>query len=181
MNKSIHNISDQELISAFKTDPERSFRVILGKYKEPVYFQCRRILILHEDADDATQNTFVKVWNNLSKFKENSAFSTWLYRIAHNESLTLLKKRKKSLLESDAFDHSGIESTQDLMDSDRIEKILAKAIEALPNQQRMVFHYRYYDDLSFKEISTILGTSQGGLKANYHHAVTKIKKKLGLD
>ena len=177
----IHNISDEELILGFKTDPERSFKFILEKYKESVYFQCRRILILHEDADDATQNTFVKVWNNLSRFKGDSAFSTWLYRIAHNESLSLLKKQKKSLRESGMFDHGGLKATHDLMDSEHIEKMLAKAIEALPNQQRMVFHYRYYDDLSFKEISAILGTSQGGLKANYHHAVTKIKKKLGLD
>ena len=104
-----------------------------------------------------------------------------MYRIAYNESLTQLKKQKKSLSETNEYDSGGVSSSDNMLSSDEIEKKLADAISILPEKQRMVFHYRYYDDLSFKEISAIMGTSEGGLKANYHHAVTKIKEKLEIN
>jgi len=174
-------LSDKELIVAFRNQPEVAFSAILKKYKEPVYFQCRRILVLHEDADDATQNTFVKVWRNLENFKGDSKFTTWLYRIAYNESLTQLKKQKKTQLESDDFDKSKMHNDSSNLDAETINALLAEALESLPEKQRMVFHYRYFEDLAFKQIAEIMETSEGGLKANYHHAVKKIKEKLQID
>jgi RNA polymerase sigma factor (sigma-70 family) len=174
----LNTLSDSEVLHFFASFPDLVFKTLLQRHKKQVYFQCRRILTIHEEADDATQNTFVKVWKSLAGFKQESEFSTWLYRIAYNESITLLNKQKRQWLELDISEQP-IEAVTELqLTAEQIETKLAAALETLPEKQKLVFHYRYFDELSFHQISEILGTSEGGLKANYHHAVNKIKEQL---
>ena len=175
-------ISDGEIIQEFK-DPatkEKAFHALVTLYQERLYWHCRKIVILHEDADDALQNTFIKAWNSLSNFKENSALYTWLYRIATNESLTLLKQKKKfqnhSSLDEYVLSLSENLAADAYFDGDEAENKLQTAILGLPEKQRLVFNMKYYDEMKYNDMAEILDTSVGALKASYHHAVKKIEK-----
>lgn len=175
-------ISDGEIIQKFK-DPdqrERAFNKLVERYQERLYWHCRKIVIQHEDADDALQNTFVKAWNSLEGFRSDSALYTWLYRIATNESLTLLKKKKKfenhGNLDEYVLSLSENLSADSYFDGDETERKLQSAILGLPEKQRLVFNMKYYDDMKYNDIADILDTSVGALKASYHHAVKKIEK-----
>ena len=143
----------------------------------------RKIVICHDDADDVVQNTFIKAWKALPNFRGDSQLYTWLYRIATNEALSFLKKKKKHLFQSIDSVSFQLEFKVDssYFTGTEIEKKLQKAILTLPTKQRLVFNMKYFDELKYDEISEILGTSVGALKANYHHAKQKIEKYLTKD
>lgn len=173
--------SDKELVQQFKATDTRkeAFRAILNRYSRKVYWQVRRIVVLHDDADDVVQNTFIKVWEKLSDFREDSMLYTWIYRIATNEALAFLQKKK-------ADRYVSMEALQEdlgeqlvagnYFNGNRAELILQQAILTLPEKQRLVFNMKYYDQLKYEEMEAILGTSVGALKASYHHAVKKIEE-----
>ena len=172
--------TDNELIKLFHTADRKhfAFNLLVRKYQEKVYYFIRRMVIDHDDTDDVAQNVFIKVWNNLDSFREDSKFFTWLYRIAVNESLSFLKsKRLHSFLSLSSPEASMIKSlnTESYFDGEEIQKKLQIAILGLPKKQQLVFNMRYYEDLSYEEMSEILGTSVGALKASYHFAVKKIE------
>ncbi len=176
--------SDTQILSVYHqpATKEQGFRMLMEKYQQRLYWQIRRMVLIHEDADDVLQNVFIKIWNGLEKFQEQSQLHTWLYRIAVNESLTFLnqKKRKQtSPLENDINDFSAQLLAEPYFDGDEAEKKLQAAIATLPDKQKTVFLLRYYDELTYEEMSEILGTSVGALKASYHHAVKKIESQLG--
>lgn len=175
-------ISDGEIIQKFKNPDyrEKAFHELVAKYQERLYWHCRKIVVLHEDADDALQNTFIKVWNSLANFRADSGLYTWLYRIATNESLTLLKQKKKfqnhSSLDEYVLSLSENLTADAYFDGDETERKLQSAILGLPEKQRLVFNMKYYDEMKYNDMSEILNTSVGALKASYHHAVKKIEK-----
>jgi len=174
-------ITDRHILDEFSERKEYSFRLLYEKYHERLYFHIRRIVILHEDADDALQNTFIKIWKNLDKFRKDSSLYTWIYRIASNEALAQLKKRKKqSGLNLDELSEYFNLSTEgdSLFDGDEAERKLQNAILKLPEKQKLVFNLKYYDMMKYEDISKVLNTSVGGLKASYHHAVKKIEEYL---
>lgn len=175
--------NDKQLLKMFKNPTTRdfAFNYIINLNQERAYWHIRRIVISHEDANDVTQNTFLKVYKNLKKFKGNSKIYTWIYTIATNESLTFLKKKKSNLFESiDNITYNLKDSLESdkYFDGDDIEKKLQEAILTLPTKQRIAFNMKYFDKMKYHEISEVLGTSIGALKANYHHAKNKIKKYL---
>lgn len=157
---------------------QRAFGEIVAHYGQPLYWKIRRIVLNHEDADDVLQNTFVKAWINLDDFQQLSKLSTWLYRIAVNESLDLLRKRKKEadVLSDDSIDLADRLMADTYFDGDETQARLQAAIAKLPYVQRTVFTLRYYDNMKYSEISQVLGTSEGALKASYHIAVQKISE-----
>lgn len=173
-------VENQELTERLR-DPATvtdAFSEVIKNYSEPLYWQIRKMVQTHDDADDVLQNTFMKAWQNLENFRGDAKLSTWLYKIAINESLTHLEREKRragvSLDDDAAFQASLIESDE-YIDGDRLAVDLRKAVASLPEKQRLVFNMKYYDDLKFEEISNILGTSVGALKASYHLAVKKIE------
>ncbi len=173
--------TDNELIELFRTADRKhfAFNLLARKYQEKVYYFIRRMVIDHDDADDVVQNVFIKVWNNLDSFREESKFFTWLYRIAVNESLSFLKnKRLRSFLTLSSPEALMVKSlnSESCFDGEEIQKKLKIAILGLPKKQQLVFNMRYYDVLSYEEMSEILGTSVGALKASYHFAVKKIEQ-----
>ena len=152
---------------------------MVEKYSSRLYWHIRRLVILHEDADDALQNTFINAWRSIGEFRNESALYTWLYRIATNEALTLINKRKKNSLVSiedlgSYFENSHEGSTW--FDGDEVQVKLQNAILQLPEKQRIVFNLKYFDEMTYEDMSKVLGTSEGALKASYHHAVKKIEK-----
>lgn len=175
------HLSDKELLEMFRLTETRhyAFNLIVRKYQERLYWQIRKLVIQHDDSDDVMQNTFMKVWGGLDGFREDSQLFTWLYRIATNEALTFLKKKKtKFMLPLVDFEQqlaSTLESSPHI-DGTEIQLSLQKAILTLPEKQRLVFNMKYFEELKYEEISEILGTSVGALKASYHHAVKKIEK-----
>ncbi len=175
------NISDKEILKLFHSDDSRDygFNLLVKKYQEQIYRNIRRIVIDHEDANDIVQNTFIKIFKNLDNFKQKSELFTWIYKIATNESLSFLKsKRKRYLLPLTNVEHILSEELHDdnFFSGDEILLKLQKAILTLPEKQRIVFNMKYYDELSYEDISKVLGTSVGALKASYHFAVKKIEK-----
>jgi RNA polymerase sigma-70 factor, ECF subfamily len=172
------NSPDDNITELLKTDAENGFRLLVEKYSQKLYWHIRRLVILHEDADDALQNTFINVWKNISTFRNESALYTWLYTIATNEALTLINKRKKnaavSLDDLEGFFANSREGSTWFDGDDALRK-LHNAILKLPDKQRIVFNMKYFEDLSYEEMSKILKTSEGALKASYHHAVKKIE------
>jgi len=157
---------------------DQGFKQLVLKYQEPLYWHIRRMVHFHEDADDVIQNTFIKVFKNIKGFKGQSKLYTWLYRIASNEALTFLKKKKKQQsldIESHISELETKLIADEFFDADKAQISLIKAIELLPEKQKQIFNMRYYDNLKYKDISEIVGTSVGALKASYHHAVTKIE------
>lgn len=172
--------NDQELLELFKypDTKERAFTGIIKKYQEKLYWHIRRIVITHEDADDVLQNMFIKVWKGLENFREDSQLYTWLYRIATNESLTFLAKEKKRHSVSLSDDENGLSNklkSDSHFDANKLEWKLQLAIQSLPEKQRVVFNLRYYDEMPYGEMSRVLETSEGALKASYHHAAKKVE------
>ncbi|MGY6741334.1 MAG: RNA polymerase sigma factor [Cecembia sp.] len=176
-------LSDKELLSLIKnpTSREQGFRELIELYQRKVYALIRKMVIIHEDADDLTQITFIKAFKNIERFQGNSSLFTWLYRIATNESLNFLAKKKKRFF-LNINDHEelmkGHIDSSPLVDGEVIEKKLQKALLTLPDKQRLVFNLKYFEDLSYEEMSKITDTSVGSLKASYHHAVKKIENEL---
>ncbi|MBK9256108.1 MAG: RNA polymerase sigma factor [Saprospiraceae bacterium] len=167
-----------ELISS--TDKKDvGFRYLLNKYKERLYWHIRRMVQSHEDADDVIQNTFIKVYRNIHNFQQNSSLYTWLYRIATNETINFINSRKNLKIESVDVLTNQLQVRQEVhFDEDEAIEKLRKAVETLPDKQKLVFHLRYYDELPYDKIAEITDTSVGALKASYHHAVKKIEEKL---
>ena len=150
--------------------------MIVDQYSQSLYWKIRSIVLMHEDADDVLQNTFLKAWKSLPTFQGKAKLSTWLYRIAINESLDFLRRQKAATLSSADADLSVANRlmADDYFDGDKSQALLQEAIATLPDVQRMVFTLRYYDEMKYSDISEILGTSEGSLKASYHIAVQKI-------
>ncbi|MBQ8656016.1 MAG: RNA polymerase sigma factor [Prevotella sp.] len=163
-------------------DPDtqrQAFGIVVKQYSEQLYWQIRRIVLNHDDADDVMQNTFLKAWNSLDTFRSDSKLSTWLYRIAINESLDFLRRQKSRPTLSADDDLRGVANTlmaDRYFDGNEAEARLQAAIAQLPDVQRTVFNLRYYDDMKYSDISQLLGTSEGALKASYHIAVKKISE-----
>lgn len=161
----------------------KAFETLLHTYSEPVYWQIRRMVINHDDANDIVQNVFIKAWTNMRNFRGEAKLSTWLFKIAVNESINFLNKEKHRVqgIISDSEDESllikNLEADE-YFDGDSLQKELQEAIAKLPEKQRLVFNMRYYEEMKYEEMSEILGTSVGALKASYHHAVKKITEML---
>lgn len=155
---------------------QKVFPMIVDQYSQSLYWKIRSIVLTHEDADDVLQNTFLKAWKSLPTFQGKAKLSTWLYRIAINESLDFLRRQKAATLSSADADLSVANRllADDYFDGDKSQAVLQEAIATLPDVQRTVFTLRYYDEMKYSEMSEILGTSEGSLKASYHIAVQKI-------
>jgi len=172
-------VEEKELVSALQSDSERenAFRELVSQYKERLYWHIRKIVLDHDDTDDVLQNTFVKIFKNIQRFKGDSKLFTWMYRIATNEAITFINKKAKhqnvtieavkdqliSKLESDVY-----------FEGDVIQLQLQKAITTLPQKQQLVFNMKYFENHTYENLSEILDTSVGGLKSSYHIAVKKI-------
>lgn len=174
---------DQKLLAQFRNQETRNyaFNLLVREYQKRLYWHIRKILLDHDDTDDVLQNVFIKVWKNLDGFKGESQLYTWLYRIATNESITFLNQKKKRagvpLDDVSAFLANNLES-DNYYKGDEIQTLLQKAILTLPDKQRIVFNMKYFDEMKYEEMSEILETSVGALKASYHHAVKKIEEYL---
>ena len=161
---------------------EKAFHIFVDTYQQRLYWHIRRMVQNHDDANDVLQNTFIKIWRALPKFKAESKIYTWAYKIATNESITFINKRKENI----SFDEVSYMLSQDLTSDvyftgDEIQRKLAQAMATLPEKQKAVFTLKYFDELKYEEMSEITGTSVGALKASFHHAVTKIKNFLTQD
>ena len=172
---------DRELLLKFRVEAtkEAAFTQIVRKYQEKLYWHIRRIVLDHDDANDVLQNVCIKVWKSLDNFREDSQLYTWLYRIATNESLTFLEQQKKKASISLSDVETGLSNklkADRYFDPGKLEWKLQLAIQALPEKQRLVFNLRYYDEMPYEEMSRVLETSEGALKASYHHAVKKIEE-----
>ncbi len=178
-------MTDQDIISLFnRGNAEQAFEELLKAYQERLYWHVRKMVVDHDDADDVLQNTFIKIWNGLKGFRSESGLYTWMYRIATNEALSFIKQRKQSrsrqvddiegqalaMLEADPY-----------FDGNAIQTRLYAVLETLPAKQRLVFQMKYLEDRKYQEISDILNTSVGALKASYHHAVKKIEQAFNED
>ncbi len=177
---------DKELLNAFRNEQtrEQAFTKIVKKYQEKLYWHIRRLVINHEDANDVLQNVFIKVWNYLDNFREEANLYTWLYRIATNETLTFLDKEKRRSAFSLSDHETGLANklqAEKGFDANKLEWRLQQAIQSLPEKQRTVFLLRYYDEMPYEEMSKVLETSTGALKASYHHAVKKVEEFLKRD
>jgi RNA polymerase sigma factor (sigma-70 family) len=173
-------IDDHALVASFKNEKTReaAFTQLVSKYQERLYWHVRRMVVSHEDANDVLQNVFVKVWRNLGEFREESNLYTWLYRIATNETLTWINQEKRRSSVSLSEDESAYADklvAQRGFDANKLEWRLQQAIQALPEKQRIVFNLRYYDEMPYEQMATVLDTSVGALKASYHHAVKKVE------
>lgn len=159
-----------------ESEKRKLFASIVPQYSEKLYWTIRRIVLVHDDANDVLQNVFIKAWNALGEFQSRSNISTWLYRIAVNESLDFLR-RKKTTASIDVGECAGVAGrliADDYFDGDAADAMLQEAIATLPDVQRVVFNLRYYDEMKYSDMSKMLNTSEGALKASYHIAVKKI-------
>ena len=173
-------IDEKELVIALKSqnECERAFRILVNLYKERLYWHIRRIVLNHDDTDDVLQNTFIKVYRNIEKFKGDSKLYSWMYRIATNESLTFLKQKSRKLGVSDQeLKDRMVENLQAdvYFEGDEIQLKLQKALATLPDKQKLVFTMKYFQEMKYKDISEALDTSVGALKTSYHLAVKKIE------
>lgn len=182
-NQDMPGIPDEQIIELFrdKNKREEAFASLVNKYQRPLYWHIRKMVINHEDADDTLQNTLVKIYKSLAKFRQDSSLYTWLYRIATNESINTLNKQKKlnlySLEDKEDYIDQQLESDP-YFNGNEAQKQLQKAIQALPEKQRLVFNMKYFDEMKYEDMSKILGVTTGALKASYHHAVKKIEEML---
>lgn len=157
---------------------EMAFRLLMKEYGERLYWHIRRIVVSHDDAEDVMQETVMNVYRHIGKFKGESALSTWIYRIATNESIRWLHKKVGWLqsIDSNNMQLAELITTENPVEADAIETLFQKALLTLPTQQRIAFNMRYYDELSYEEISNITGKNVNTLKTNYHLAAEKVKK-----
>ena len=184
MSKTIE-IEDSEILNLFQNEQtrEKAFSLLVKKYQERLYWHIRRMLVQHEDTNDVLQNMFVKIWRSLANFRQDSSLYTWMYRIATNETLTYLEQQKKrrSLSISDDGSELGSVLSNSLkaekgFDANNLEWKLQLAIQSLPEKQRAVFTLRYYDEMPYEKMAEVLETSEGSLKASYHHAAKKVEE-----
>ena len=178
--------SDKELLEQFKSKDSQhfAFNTIVRKHQEKLYWHIRRMVLDHDDADDILQNTWIKTWKGLNKFRSDANLYTWLYRIAPNETITFLNnKKKRFFVPIGDVEHelaSDFES-DNTFTGDQIQRKLQQAILTLPEKQRLVFNMKYFEEMKYTQMSEILDTSVGALKASYHHAIKKIEQKLKQD
>ncbi len=176
-------MEDKDLLTLFREEGRENyaFNLIVEKYSERLYWHIRKLTASHEDTNDILQNTFIKAWSALPQFREESRLYTWLYRIATNESLTFIKRAKlKAMLSLSDYSRQ-IENQLEAdcyFDGDKTQALLRRAIMKLPEKQRAVFNLRYYEEMKYEDISEILDTSVGALKASYHHAFQKVQEYL---
>ena len=175
------DIDDKELLEMFKSDDSKNaaFDLLVQKYQERVYWHIRKMVLNHEDTDDLIQESFIKIWNSLDKFRGESSLYTWIYRIATNEVLAFLKKQKSRNTVSLQEVENTLSNTLKgdiYFNGDDAQIKFQKALESLPPKQRLVFNMKYFDEMKYEEIAEVLDTSVGALKASYHIAVEKIKK-----
>ena len=176
-------IEEKLLIEQLKNEQtqDKAFRELMSLYKERLYWHIRKIVISHDDTDDVLQNTFVKVYRSIHKFKAESKLYSWMYRIATNEAITFINKRaKENKIGISEMQHQLVDNLQAdvYFDGNEIQLKLQKAVASLPQKQQLVFNMKYFDDMKYKDISEALETSVGALKASYHHAVKKIERLL---
>lgn len=180
-------MTDSELLDLFHSGArEKAFTLLVEKYQQRVYYHIRRMVKVHDDTDDVMQNTFMKVWRGLENFRNEAQLFTWIYRIATNETITFLNSRnRKTTVSFDGTDNDDeegyapsnyIKGESHQVDADDIQARLQRAIDSLPEKQKMVFNLRYYDEMPYEQMSEVLDTSVGALKASYHHAAQKIEK-----
>lgn len=179
-------IDENRLVELLKEEStaHKAFETLVDIYSEKLYWQIRKLVLSHEETDDLLQNVFLKAWKNIHNFRGDAKLSTWLHKIAINESLNFLHQEKQR---KEINDKSGDEYLLNKIEADTyfdgsaLELALQKAIATLPEKQRIVFNMRYFDELKYDEISEILGTSVGALKASYHHAVKKISSMIDIE
>lgn len=175
----IQYADDISLLQDFRNPAtkEKAFTDIIKKYQEKLYWHIRRLVINHEDANDVLQNVFIKIWKGLDNFREDAQLYTWMYRVATNESLSFLEqqKRRHSISLDDEKSSISQLKAEKNFDAGKIEWKLQLAIQQLPEKQKLVFNLRYYDEMPYEQMSRVLNTSEGALKASYHHAVKKIE------
>ncbi len=169
----------ERLRASDRGEREAAFAQLVDRYGRRIYWTVRKIVVSHHDADDVVQNVFMKVWSSADRFRGESGLFTWLYRIAVNESLSLIRSRRAGLFASlddggAAFDR--IVGSEGLFDGEAIECALARAVARLPAKQRAVFTLRYWDEMPYEQMSAVLDTSAGALKASYHHAAAKVER-----
>jgi len=174
---------DEEILSKFRNEKTRdaAFNMLLKKYQQKIYWHVRRMVIDHDDADDLVQDVFIKVWKNLPGFRNDAQLYTWMYRIATNECITFLnKKKQKNNISLDEIDYELADTLADstYFNGEQAQMKLQQAILTLPDKQRLVFNMKYFDDMKYEEMSDVLGTSVGALKASFHLAVKKIESYL---
>lgn len=173
---------DKDILDLIADDQtfDKGFELLVRTHQESLYWHIRRIVYAHEDADDVLQNTFIKVFKNIKGFAGHSKLYTWLYRIATNEAISLINKKKKKFagIEDGLAYLENTLTADTYFDATNAQLLLKKAIELLPEKQKIVFNMRYYDELSYNDISESLQTSVGALKASFHHALKKIENYL---
>lgn len=174
-------LENPELIERLRQPAQcrRAFTEVINQYSEPLYWQIRRMVQNHDDANDLLQNTFMKAWQSLENFRGDAKLSTWLYKIAINEALSFLEKERKRLdlsIDDEESHLAHLIEADENVDGDEIALKLRKAIASLPEKQRLVFNMKYFDNMKYEDMSQVLGTSVGALKASYHLAVKKIEQ-----
>jgi RNA polymerase sigma factor (sigma-70 family) len=179
-NTTVQTWSDEEILELFKVESskEKVFTYLVKQSQERIYWHIRRLVVHHEDANDVMQNVFIKVWKGLLNFRGDSTLFTWLYRIATNESYTYLESQKKKRSASLSDHESGLSNkikSEKGFDFNKLEWKLQLAIQSLPPKQQAVFNLRYYDEMPYEQMSEILDSSVGSLKASYHHAAKKVE------
>jgi RNA polymerase sigma-70 factor (ECF subfamily) len=179
----MEKISEEQLLAELRTPGKerQGFAKLVSEYSEKLYWQIRKMVLSHDDANDILQDVFIKVWMNLENFRGDAKLTTWLYRIAINESITFINKKRNqnniSIDDEETLLFNTL-SGDDYFDGNEAQMLLQKAILSLPEKQRLVFRMKYFDEMKYEDMSEILGTSIGALKASYHHAVKKIEKKI---
>ncbi|MCR4921040.1 MAG: sigma-70 family RNA polymerase sigma factor [Bacteroidaceae bacterium] len=170
-------LNEQEIIQQLQQSDmrEKAFEQLVREYQEPIYWQIRRLVLSHEDADDVLQNTFLKAWSALDTFRGEAKISTWLFRIAINESLNFVEKKKQHIhLDESESGIANMLQSDPYFDGNETQIKLQQAIRQLPDKQRAVFNMKYFQEMKYEEMSIVMKTSVGALKASYHHAVKKI-------
>ena len=174
--------SEKEIVIGLKDESRRAaaFSAIVNRFSQQIYWHIRRMVLSHDDANDLVQNTFIKAWTNIDKFRGESRVSTWLYRIAINETLNFLAKTPSNIVSLDSPEGAVAEMLESDVhfSGDKADTLLQEAINRLPDKQRLAFNMKYYEEMKYEEMSEILGTSVGALKASYHIAVKKIEEYL---
>ena len=169
-------IDNNDILAAIKKSPENGFRLLMAEYKEPVYWHIRRLVVNHDDAQDATQEAFVRVFRSLDQYSGANSFTAWIYRIATNEALRLIERRGRNLFIGldEVATHIKADEYIDYSDVEAVK--LQEAIHGLPAKQQVVFNLRYYDEMSYDEIATVMESNANAVKTNYHLAKEKIVK-----
>lgn len=173
------NYNEEDIIARLKDEKERAaaFSVIVNRYSQQIYWHIRRMVLSHEDTDDLVQNTFIKAWTNIDKFRGDSQISTWLYRIAINETLNFLNKNRNNTVSINSPEGAIADQLESdpFFNGERADALFSEAVSRLPEKQRLAFNMKYFENMKYEEMSEILGTSVGALKASYHIAVKKIE------